>query len=97
VRVLLAIVASLAGAVAGAAGLGFLLAYIFTEMYGTFEGSAAMGGFSIGMPLGAIIGFGLALWLVLRAKAPSNRLLALWLIVILFMMFVTGAYIWQYA
>ncbi len=80
-RVLLAIVASLAGAVAGAAGLGFLLACVFTEMYGTFEGSAAMGGFTIGMPLGAIIGFGLALWLI----------------VILFMMFVTGAYIWQYA
>ena len=96
-RLLLAIVASLAGSVAGAAGLGFLLAYVFTEMYGTFEGSAAMGGFTIGIPLGAIIGFGLALWLVLRAKAPSNRLLALWLIVILFMMFVTGAYIWQYA
>jgi hypothetical protein len=97
VRVLLAIVASLAGAVAGAAGLGFLLAYIFTEMYGTFEGSAAMGGFSIGMPLGALIGFGLGLWLVLRAKAPSNRQLVLWLIIILFIMFVTGAYIWQYA
>ena len=96
-RVLLAIVASLAGAVAGAAGLGFLLAYIFTEMYGTFEGSAAMGGFSIGMPLGAIIGFGLALWLVLRPKAPSNKHLTLWLIVILFMMFVIGAYVWQYA
>ena len=78
-------------------GLGFLLAYIFTAMYGTFEGSAAMGGFSIGMPLGAIAGFGLALWLVLRAKAPSNRLLTLWLTVILFLMFVTGAYIWQYA
>ncbi len=94
---LLAIVASLAGAVAGAAGLGFLLAYIFTEMYGSFEGSAAMGGFSIGMPLGAIVGVGLALWLVLRAKAPSNRLLALWLIAILFVMFVLGAYVWQYA
>ena len=56
-----------------------------------------MGGFSIGMPLGAIIGFGLALWLVLRPKAPSNKHLTLWLIVILFMMFVIGAYVWQYA
>ena len=39
------------------------MAWLLTSIYGGFEGSAAMGGFVIGLPLGAIV---LGLWLILR-------------------------------
>jgi len=78
-RGLLAFVAGIVGAVAGAAGLGFLLAFVFIQIYGAFEGSAAMGGFAIGMPLGAVIGFALGLWPVLHRKASSHRPTLAWL------------------
>jgi len=55
-RVLAALLAGIVGAIAGAGALGMGLAYLFTAIWGSFEGSAAMGGFSIGMPLGGIIG-----------------------------------------
>jgi hypothetical protein len=95
-RVLLALLAGIVGAVAGAAGLGFLLAFIFTQMYGTFEGSAAMGGFFLGMPLGAIIGFALGLWLVLRRKAVSHGPTLAWLAGSVLTLIAIGAYVWEY-
>ena len=96
-RLLLALLAGIIGAIAGGAGLGMLLAFIFTEIWGTFEGSAAMGGFSIGMPLGAIIGFGLGLWLVLRAGAPSVGRMAAWLAAAVIALTAIGAWFWEYA
>ena len=96
-RVLLALLAGLVGALAGGAGLGMLLAWIFTEIWGTFEGAAAMGGFSIGMPLGAVIGFALALWLVLRKGAPSIGKAFAWLAGIILALIAAGAWFWEYA
>jgi len=96
-RVLVALLAGIVGAVAGAGGLGFLLAYILTAIYGPFEGSAAMGGFSIGMPLGAIIGFGLGIWLVMRSTALSlGKALAV-VIGAIVLLIAVGAYFWEYA
>jgi len=46
--------------------MGAALAILFTAIWGGFEGSAAMGGFTAGLPLGAGLGFALGLWLVLR-------------------------------
>ena len=43
-----------------------LLAIIFTAIWGAFEGSAAMGGVTVGLPLGGIIGFLAGGWLVLH-------------------------------
>ena len=95
-KVLLALVAGIVGAIAGAAGLGFLLAFVFTQMYGTFEGSAAMGGFTISMPLSAILGFALGLWLVLRRKAPSHGPTLGWLAACILTLIAIGAYVWEY-
>jgi multisubunit Na+/H+ antiporter MnhE subunit len=96
-RALLAVLAALIGASAGAAGLGFLLAAIFVGLWGTFEGSAAMGGFFLGMPVGAILGAILGLWLVLRKKAPSNGRIAVWLAAAVVLLIAIGAYVWQTA
>jgi hypothetical protein len=96
-RVLVALLAGLVGAVAGAGGLGFLLAYILTAIYGGFEGSAAMGGFSIGMPLGAIIGFGLGIWLVMRAGTLSTGRALAWVAALIVLLVAAGAYFWEYA
>jgi len=96
-RGLLAFLAGIVGAIAGASGLGFLLAFIFTQLYGTFEGSAAMGGFAIGVPLGAIIGFALGLWLVLRRKESSHGATLGWLAACVLGLVVIGAYVWEYA
>jgi len=96
-RGLLAFLAGIVGAISGAAGLGFLLAFIFTEIYGTFEGSAAMGGFTIGVPLGAIAGFVLGLWLVLRRKESSHGATLAWLAAAVVTLAASGTYVWEYA
>ena len=96
-RWLLALLAMLVGAGAGAAGLGFLLAEIFVRLWGTFEGSAAMGGFFLGLPVGAIIGAILGLWLVLRRNAPSNGRIAAWLAAAVIALTAIGAYVWETA
>lgn len=96
-RGLLAFLAGIVGAIAGAAGLGFLLAFIFTQIYGTFEGSAAMGGFTIGVPIGAIAGFALGLWLVLRRKEASHGATLAWLAASVVALVAIGAYVWEYA
>ena len=49
------------------------LAILFTAIWGAFEGSAAMGGVTVGLPLGAVLGFGLGIWLVLRlTRRPAD-------------------------
>jgi hypothetical protein len=96
-RGVLALLAGLVGAIAGAGGLGFLLADIFTEIWGNFEGSAAMGGFSLGMPVGGVLGAALGLWLVLRRKAPSNGRIAAWIAGAAALLVAIGAYVWEYA
>jgi hypothetical protein len=96
-RGVLALLAALVGAVAGAAGMSFLLAEIFTAIDGPFEGAAAMGGFTVGMPLGGIIGAGVGLWLVLRQKAPSNGRLLAWLAGAVAVLIVIGAIVWENA
>jgi hypothetical protein len=96
-RVPVALLAGIVGAVAGASGLGFLLAWILTAIYGPFEGSAAMGGFMIGMPLGAVVGFGLGLWLVLRSGTLSTGRALAWLAGLIVLLTVAGAYFWEYA
>lgn len=96
-RALLALLAGLVGAVAGAGGLGMFLAWLFTEIWGTFEGSAAMGGFSLGMPVGGIIGFALGLWLVLRKNAPSAGRTAAWLAGTAVALIIIAARIWETA
>ena len=55
-RLLLATAAALLGAVVGAGLLAMALAILFTAIWGGFEGSAAMGGVTVGLPLGAIAG-----------------------------------------
>ena len=95
-RFLAALLAGIIGAIAGAGGLGMLLAVIFTSIYGTFEGSAAMGGFTIGMPLGAIVGFGLGIWLVMRSTVPLGKVMA-WVIGAVGLLAAIGAYVWEYA
>jgi Na+/glutamate symporter len=47
------------------------LAILFTAIWGAFEGSAAMGGMTVGLPLGGLLGFGIAAWLVLRFWKPQ--------------------------
>lgn len=48
--------------------LAAALAVIFTAIWGGFEGSAAMGGVTVGLPLGAIAGAVLGFWLIFRLK-----------------------------
>ena len=72
-------------------------ASIFVAMYGTFEGSAAMGGFGIGMPVGGVLGAILGLWLVLRRNAPSNGRILAWLAAAVVILIAIGAYVWEYA
>ncbi len=52
------------------------LAIVFTEVQGSFEGAAAMGGVTVGLPLGGVLGFVLTLWLVLRLWKPAPRTVA---------------------
>lgn len=65
-KILLALWGGLMGALAGGSILAMAGAYIFTEIYGAFEGAAAMGGFAIGSAAGAVLGFAAGMWLMLR-------------------------------
>jgi hypothetical protein len=97
-RILAAVLAAIVGAIAGAGALGMGLAYIFTAIYGSFEGSAAMGGFFIGMPLGGIIGVVLGPWLILRKGGPSTPVRALaWVAGAIVLLTAYGAWVWEYA
>jgi hypothetical protein len=49
-----------------------ILAILFTAIWGAFEGSAAMGGVTVGLPLGGIIGFLIGGWLVLHFWRPEK-------------------------
>ncbi|MCX7363683.1 MAG: hypothetical protein NTV97_17805 [Alphaproteobacteria bacterium] len=48
--------------------LAFALGLLFTAIAGSFEGTAALGGVTVGVPLGAILGFILGFWLIFRLK-----------------------------
>jgi len=96
-RVLAALLAGIVGAIAGAGALGMGLAYLFTAIWGSFEGSAAMGGFSIGMPLGGIIGLVLGPWLIMRQGGPSPGKALAWVAGAALILAAIGAYTWEYA
>jgi hypothetical protein len=97
-RVVAALLAAVIGAIAGAGALGMGLAYLFTAIYGSFEGSAAMGGFSIGMPFGGVIGLVLGPWLIMRQGGPSSPGKALaWVAGGALLVVAVGAYVWEYA
>lgn len=53
--------------------MAMLLGILFTTFGGSFEGSAAMGGVAVGLPLGGIIGFLLGGWLVLHFWRPAGQ------------------------
>jgi hypothetical protein len=65
--------AALAGACIGAGVMAMGLGLLFTAIGGSFEGSAAMGGVAVGLPLGGVLGFGLGGWLLLRFWKPAPR------------------------
>ena len=96
-RGLAALLAGIIGAIAGAGALGMGLAALFEAIYGPFEGSAAMGGFSIGMPLGGIIGVVLGPWLILRKGGPSPGKALASVAVAAVLLVAVGAYVWEYA
>ena len=92
-RGLAALLAGLAGIIAGAGAVGIALAVFFMNVYGSFEGSAAIGGFTIGMPLGGIAGLVLGLWLVLRKGAPPPGKALRWSAGALFLVLLVGVFI----
>lgn len=65
--------AALVGACIGAGVMAMGLGLLFTAIGGSFEGSAAMGGVAVGLPLGSVLGFGLGGWLALRSWKPAPR------------------------
>ncbi len=73
-RYIAALLAAAAGALIGAGVMVMVLGILFTMIGGSFEGSAAMGGVTVGVPLGGILGFLLLLggWLVLRFWRPEK-------------------------
>ncbi len=70
IRWLVALLATLVGAGMGAGLTAMALAILFTAIWGPFEGSAAMGGVTVGLPLGGLLGLGLGAWLALRFCEP---------------------------
>jgi len=54
------------GAFSGACLLAMAGAFIASEIYGNFEGAAAMGGATLGALAGAVVGAIVAMWLTLR-------------------------------
>jgi len=92
-RGLAALLAGLAGIIAGAGAVGIGLAALLTSIYGSFEGSAAIGGFTIGMPVGAIAGLALGLWLVLRKGGPPPGKALAWSAGALFLVVLVGAFL----
>jgi len=73
IRWLVALLAALVGACLGAGVMALGLGLLFTAIGGSFEGSAAMGGVAVGLPLGGVLGFGLGGWLLLRSWKPAPR------------------------
>lgn len=73
IRWLVALLAALVGACLGAGVMALGLGLLFTAIGGSFEGSAAMGGVAVGLPLGGVLGFGLGGWLLLRFWKPAPR------------------------
>ena len=57
--------------------LALALAALFTEVYGAFEGAAAMGGASLGAVGGLVLGAGIGVWLVLRQGGKHAAVAAL--------------------
>jgi hypothetical protein len=56
------------GAFSGACLLAMAGAFIASEIYGSFEGAAAMAGGWLGAFAGAIVGLAVGLWLILRQE-----------------------------
>ncbi len=69
----------MAGAIIGAPLLAMAGAQIFTWIYGSFEGSAAMGGGMIGGVTGVAVGFISGIWQVLRNDAKHAGAAVAWL------------------
>jgi hypothetical protein len=61
------------GAFSGACLLAMAGAFIASQIYGNFEGAAAMSGGTPGAGVGAIGGAGASLWLILRQGGPARR------------------------
>ena len=83
------------GAFAGACLLAMAGAFIASELYGSFEGAAAMAGGWLGAFAGAIVGFAVALWPVLRrgGRHGGTAEVALTILAILLVVcFVFGAF-----
>ncbi|NQW51017.1 MAG: hypothetical protein HQ465_07250 [Rhodospirillales bacterium] len=70
IRWLVALLAALVGAGMGTGLTAMGLAILFTAIWGPFEGSAAMGGVTVGLPLGGLLGLGLGASLALRFWKP---------------------------
>jgi hypothetical protein len=66
---------------------------VFTAIWGGFEGAAAMGGVSVGLPLGALLGFALGLWLALRRGGRSAGPAFLWMTIVGLVVLGVGALI----
>lgn len=71
--------AGVLGAFVGAAVMAMALGVLATKLGGTFEGSAAMGGATVGGIGGAAIGFALSLWLVLRQGGRHGAVAFAWI------------------
>jgi hypothetical protein len=65
------LLAAFVGSLIGAGVMSLVLGLIFIMVGGSFEGSAAIGGVTVGLPLGGIGGFLLGGWLVLRFWRPA--------------------------
>jgi len=81
------------GAFIGACLLAMAGAWLFTELWGTFEGAAAMGGGEIGAFVGAVAGFALGLWLTLRRGGQSGGKAVTGLTGVAVMMVICFAYV----
>jgi hypothetical protein len=69
-RTLIALVAGLVGALAGAALLTVVIGDADQAIEGSFEGGYAWFGLMLGVPIGGIGGFILCFWLALKLSAP---------------------------
>lgn len=72
----LGLLGAIGGAAVGAPVLAMGLAVLFSQIYGTFEGAAAMAGISLGGIGGLVLGAGIGIWLVLR-KGGRNAALVI--------------------
>ena len=71
--------AGVLGAFVGAAVLAMALGVLATKLGGTFEGSAAMGGATVGGIGGGATGVALSLWLVLRQGGRHGAVAFAWI------------------